>query len=236
MCVLLQHVIVARTATSMPVNAPTHSTSDHRAALYSTLLPGLGQLLRGRRRAAVFYGFITILLIVLSYALGRLSGRAAEVFFFMLLALPWWALQSYDAALGPAGSGSDVARTGRKAWAEGHDIRVLGLLFLVSAANDAIIIAKNPEYLLPFFCTKLDGAAGFVTKALSPVLHTWVGYGFLRLKKWSLLVYLVYAAYGTTNAVVNLTCFGPGRIRNTLLIALLAFTSYILWRRHMFRR
>ncbi len=220
----------------MSVNAPTHSTSDHRAALYSALLPGLGQWLRRRHHAAMLYSFVTILLIVLSLGLGRISGRAAEVFFFMLLALPWWALQSYDAALGPAASGSDLVRTSRMAWAEGHDIRFLGLLFLVSAANDAIIIAKNPDYLLPFFCTKLDGAAGFVTKALSPFLHTWVGYGFLRVKKWSLLVYLVYAAYGTTNALVNLTCFGPGRIRNTLLIALLAFTGYILWRRRMFQR
>lgn len=220
----------------MSVNAPTHSTSDHRAALYSALLPGLGQWLRRRHHAAMLYSLVTILLIVLSLGLGRISGRAAEVFFFMLLALPWWALQSYDAALGPAASGSDLVRTSRMAWAEGHDIRFLGLLFLVSAANDAIIIAKNPDYLLPFFCTKLDGAAGFVTKALSPFLHTWVGYGFLRVKKWSLLVYLVYAAYGTTNALVNLTCFGPGRIRNTLLIALLAFTGYILWRRRMFQR
>ena len=220
----------------MPVDAPTYPASDHRAAFYSALLPGLGQLLRGRRKAAICYGLVTIFLIVLSFALGRIFGRAAEVFFFMLLTLPWWALQSYDAALGPAASGSDLARTCRQAWAEGHDIRFLGLLFLISAANDAIIIAKNPDYLLPFFCTKLDGAAGFVTKVLSPFLHTWVGYGFLRVKKWALLVYLVYAAYGTTNALVNLTCFGPGRIRNTLLIALLAFTGYILWRRRMFQR
>lgn len=222
--------------TSMSADAQTHTASDHRAALYSALLPGLGHLLSGRYTAALFYGFITILLIILSLGLGRVSGRAAEVFFFMLLALPWWALQSYDAALGPATSGFHLARTARQAWAEGHDIRFLGLLFLVSAANDAILIAKNPDYLLPFFCTKLDGAAGFVTKALSPFLHTWVGYGFLRVKKWALLVYLVYAAYGTTNALVNLTCFGPGRIRNTLLIALIAFTCYILWRRRMFRR
>ena len=220
----------------MPVDSQTPPASDHRAALYSTLVPGLGHLLRGRPRAAVFYGSMTILLIMLSVALGRVSGRAAEVFFFMLLALPWWALQSYDAALGPAASGSDLVRTARHAWEEGHDIRFLGLLFLISAANDAIIIAKNPDYLLPFFCTKLDGAAGFVTKALSPFLHTWVGYGFVRVKKWALLVYLVYAAYGTTNALVNLTCFGPGRIRNTLLIALIAFTTYILWRRRMFQR
>jgi hypothetical protein len=165
-----------------------------------------------------------------------MSGRATEVLSFMLLALPCWALQSYDAALGPAEAGSDLVRTCRAAWAQGHDIRFLGLLFLVSAGNDAILIAGNPDYLLPFFCTKLDGPAGFVTKALSPLLHTLVGYGFLRIRKWSLLVYLVYAAYGTTNALVNLACFGPGRIRNTLLVALVVFTSYLLWRRRIFRR
>ena len=47
---------------------------------------------------------------------------------------------------------------------------------------------------------------GFVTKAMSPLLPILVGYGFLRVKKWSLLVYLVYAIYGTINALVNLTC------------------------------
>lgn len=220
----------------MCAQTPRPSTLDHRAALFSALLPGLGQLIRGRRRAGLLYGAATILLIALSLALGRISGRAAEVFFFMLLALPWWALQSYDAALGPVPAGSDLMRTGRTAWTRAHDIRFLGLLFLVSAGNDAVIIAQNPDYLLPFFCTKLDGAAGFLTKALSPLLHSLVGYGFLRVKQWSLLVYLVYAAYGTTNALVNLTCFGPGRIRNTLLIALIVFTSYIVWRRQVFRR
>lgn len=219
----------------MSTHAPSYAIPDRRAAVYSALLPGLGQLIRGRYGAGLFYGLVTILLILLSLALGRVSGRAAEVFFFMLLALPWWALQSYDAALGPSESGSDLARSTRTAWAQGHDIRFLGLLFLVSAGNDALLIARNPDYLLPFFCTRLDGSAGFITKALSPFLHTLVGYGFLRVKKWSLLIYLVYAAYGTTNALVNLACFGPGRIRNTLLIALLVFTSYVIARRRVFR-
>ncbi|MGC3976261.1 MAG: hypothetical protein QM771_18025 [Nitrospira sp.] len=98
----------------MSVDLQTHPASDHRAALYSALLPGLGHLLRGRLRAAMFYGLITILLIILSLALGRVSGRAAEVFFFMLLALPWWALQSYDAALGAAASGPDLVRTAQQ--------------------------------------------------------------------------------------------------------------------------
>ncbi|MBX3235162.1 MAG: hypothetical protein KF814_03335 [Nitrospiraceae bacterium] len=192
--------------------------------------------MQGRIRWGLVCCVATIVLILISGALGRISGRAAEVFFFMLLALPWWAFQSYDAALGPSETGLGAARSWHRVWSEGHDLRFLGLLFLISAVNDTIIIAKNPDYLLPFFCTKLDGLAGTVTKAISPILHTLVGYGFLYLYRWSLLVYLIYAAYGTTNSLVNLTCFGPGRVRNTMLASLILFTAYILWRRKVFRR
>jgi len=207
---------------------------DIRAAVLSALLPGLGQITQDRRRQAFTYVAITLLLIALSLGLGHFSGRAAEVFFFMLLALPWWAIQSYDAYLGPSGSSSDLRRTWRAVWTQGHDIRFLGALFLLSALNDSFIILMNPEYLLPFFCTKPGGILGLLTKALSPVLHTMVGYGFLQLRRWALFLYLLYAAYGLTNATVNLTCFGPGRVRNTLLITLAGFTAYILWRRRCF--
>ena len=163
--------------------------------------------------------------------LGRVSGRAAEVFFFMVLALPWWALQAYDAYLGPTAAGSSWRRTFRTAWQRGHDIRFLGVLLLISALNDTIIILKNFDYLLPFYCTKFSGIPGFLTKAISPVLHLVVGYGFLRCTRWAFFIYLVYAAYGFTNGMVNLACFGPGRIRNTLLAAVVLSTMYILWRR-----
>jgi hypothetical protein len=175
----------------------------------------------------------TLALLAVSLALGRVAGRAAEVFFFMVLALPWWALQSYDAFLGPSESGSDWRRTWQLAWQRGHDIRFLGLLLLISALNDTWIIFNNLDYLLPFYCTKPAGVPGFLAKAISPVLHLGVGYGFMRLLRWSLLVYLVYAAYGFTNGIVNLGCFGPGRIRNTLLIAVVLSTAYILWRRRI---
>jgi len=33
--------------------------------------------------------------------------------------------------------------------------------------------------------------------------------------------------------MVNLACFGPGRIRNTLLAAVVLSTMYILWRRNV---
>lgn len=207
--------------------------NDSRAAFFSLLVPGLGQAWQHRYRQSILSVAVTVLLVGLSLALGRISGRAAEVFFFMVLALPWWALQSYDAYLGPDDAGSDWSRTWRSAWQYGHDIRFLGCLLLVSAVNDTVIILANLDYLLPFYCTKPDGIPGFLTKAISPTLHLAVGYGFLRLRRWALFVYLMYAAYGFTNGLVNLTCFGPGRIRNTLLVAIVLSTLYILWRRRV---
>jgi hypothetical protein len=204
---------------------------DLRGALCSLLLPGLGQLSQRRYGQAAIAALCTVALVAASVMLGRVSGRAAEVFFFMILALPWWALQSYDAYLGPATNGSDWRRTFRTVWQRGHDIRFLGVLLLISAVNDTFIILKNFDYLLPFYCTKFSGVAGFLTKAISPLLHLAVGYGFLRLTRWAFFIYLVYAAYGFTNGTVNLACFGPGRIRNTLLAAVVISTIYIVWRR-----
>jgi len=206
---------------------------DSRAALFSALCPGLGQFVQRRPSAAFVACAATFLLVGTSAWLGRLTDRAVEVLVFMVLALPSWVLQSYDAYLGPSPDEPAWRRTGQSVWRHGHDIRFLGLLLLVSALNDTWIILKNLDYLLPFYCTKLQGLPGFATKAISPILHTMVGYGFLRLRRWSLLVYLLYAAYGLTNGLVNLTCFGPGRIRNTLLAAIVLSTAYILWRRRV---
>jgi hypothetical protein len=211
------------------------SSFDRRAALLSAVLPGAGHLAQRRYREGISCAMITLGLVGLSLVLGRISGRAAEVFFFMLLVLPWWAFQGYDAFLGPSAE-SNWLRSWQRVWDRGHDIRFLGFLLIISALNDTWIILKNLDYLLPFYCSKPDGIAGFATKAISPALHLGVGFGFMRLARWSLFLYLVYAAYGFTNGVVNLTCFGPGRIRNTLLIAIVLSTVYILWRRQVLLR
>lgn len=211
-------------------------SADFRAAFLSVLVPGLGQLTQGRRIQGLAACVSTLLLVTASLLLGRISGRAAEVFFFMLLVLPWWAFQSYHAYLGPSVGVSTWLRTWRRIWQSGHDIRFLGFLLVISALNDTWIILKNLDYLLPFYCTKLEGIPGFASKGISPALHLTVGYGFMRLRRWSLLLYLVYAAYGFTNGMVNLTCFGPGRIRNTLLAAIVLSTIYILWRRQVLMR
>src|SRR5438309_1609579 len=91
-----------------PCNIVPTSLRRVRAAVLSAVLPGLGQLTQGRRHQALTYFAITLLLIALSLGLGRISDRAAEVFFFMLFTLPWWAIQSYDAYLGPSDSSADL--------------------------------------------------------------------------------------------------------------------------------
>jgi hypothetical protein len=144
-------------------------------------------------------------------------------------------LQSYDAYLGPSPGIPSRHRTWELVWQRGHDIRFLGLLLFISALNNAWIILKNLDYALPFFCMKPGGILGFMTKAISPAVHLALGYGFVRLRRWALLLYLVYAAYGFTNGIVNITCFGPGRIRNTLLVVIVLSTLYVLTRRRVLR-
>lgn len=204
-----------------------------RSAFLSALFPGLGQLAQRRHVEAASAFAVTMLPVLLSAWMGRVTDRAVEVLVFMVLALPCWALQSYDAYLGPSAEGPSWQRTWRAVWRQGHDIRFLGLLLLISALNDTWIILKNLDYLLPFYCTKPAGILGFAAKAVSPALHIAVGYGFMLVRRWALFLYMVYAAYGFTNGAVNLTCFGPGRIRNTLLAAIIASTAYILWRRRV---
>lgn len=208
-------------------------TTDSRAALLSTLVPGLGQFTQGRPVQAIAACVTALFLLALPVWLGQIAGRAVEVFVFMVLTLPGWIFQSYDAYLGSSSDHADWRRTGRTVWQRGHDLRFLGLLLVISAFTDTWIILNNLDYLLPFFCLKPDGLLGLATKAISPALHLAVGYGFLRLRSWALFLYLLYAFYGFTNGVVNLACFGPGRIRNTLLIVIILSTLYILFRRRV---
>jgi hypothetical protein len=163
--------------------------------------------------------------------LARAGGYESAAFFLMLLVLPWWIVQSYGASLPePLGWKSTLRAT----WANSYDIRYLGALFLLTALADLYIILARPDYALTLFCLKPGGIWGMLAKAQSPTLHLLIGYGFLRLRRWGLLLYLAYAAFGMINASVNYACFGYGRIRAVFLLTLAAFTFYILWRRRCF--
>jgi len=210
---------------------------DPLAALLSALLPGLGHLIRRRTRQAATTFVISAALLGCASGIGHLAGSGAAIFFLMLLVLPWWAFQSYDAFLPHAPAQAGLARLGttlKVVWGRAHDVRYLGALFFLTAFTDLYIIIANPEYALTVFCTKPSGLWGSLAKAQSPTLHTLIGYGFMRLRRWSLLLYLAYAAFGLLNATANYACFGYGRVRTVFLLTLIAFTAYVVWRRQCF--
>ena len=195
------------------------------------VVPGLGQWVRGYPLQSIWNIASGTLLGISAWCMSVWGGTGAGVFFGILVVLPWWCLQSYAAFVPhPVGQFATL----KIVWRKGHDIRYLGALFLLTALMDLYIILVNPEYGLTIFCTKPQGTWGFLAKAQSPILHITIGYGFLRLQRWSLFVYLVYASFGFLNAIANQSCFGFGRIRTVFLLSLLAFSAYVIWRKHCF--
>ena len=194
-------------------------------AILSVLVPGIGQAVTRQFNAASRIFAFGLILLVVAWGIGRLAGAGAAIFFLMLVVLPWWVLQAYDAYLRPRSSGLLPAL--RIAWAQAHDIRFLGALFLLTALTDFYIIVANPAYSLTLFCVKPSGWLGVLAKAQSPTLHILIGYGFLRLRRWALMLYMAYTAFGLVNATANFACFGYGRIRTVFLATLIAFTIYV---------
>jgi len=93
------------------------------AAYASALIPGLGQLLRGQRRAALFAAsplFLIALIVLLNAAsVGLVSyaasfaapGRLAQLTLLLLLMIPWRAAVVLHAARGAEGSGTTPRNT-----------------------------------------------------------------------------------------------------------------------------
>ena len=218
----------------MPLDPQHAGPRDPVAAVFSSVVPGSGQALRGRIPQAAIAFLISAALLGCTWLIERAHGGGAAVLFLMLLVLPWWAIQSYDAWLTAQSSEAGLGQTLKVIWVRAHDVRYLGALFLLTALTDLYIIVANPAYSLTVFCTKPAGLLGALAKAQSPTLHTLIGYGFLRLRRWSLLLYLAYAAFGLLNGTANYACFGYGRVRTVFLVTLIAFTAYVFWRRRCF--
>jgi len=218
----------------MPLDPQHAGPRDPVAAVFSSVVPGSGQALRGRIPQAAIAFLISAALLGCTWLIERAHGGGAAVLFLMLLVLPWWAIQSYDAWLTAQSSEAGLGQTLKVIWVRAHDVRYLGALFLLTALTDLYIIVANPGYSLTVFCTKPAGLLGALAKAQSPTLHTLIGYGFMRLRRWSLLLYLAYAAFGLLNGTANYACFGYGRVRTVFLVTLIAFTAYVFWRRRCF--
>lgn len=209
---------------------PFYKTT-YGGAFISALVPGLGLWLRGYPNQGITTLGIGMVLGATNWGVIYWAGVGAGTFFGMLVVLPWWVFQVFQASL-PFPTG--IRSTWWVIWQNGHDIQYLGGLFFLAAFMDGYIILANPEYSLHIFCTRPTGLVGALAKAQSPTFHIAIGYGFLAQRRWALLVYLVYAGYGLLNATVNFACEGYGRIRTVFFITLLAFTAYVLIRRRCF--
>lgn len=142
----------------------------------------------------------------------------------------WWARQVQDAycSASPDSLFPVLPLPSR----ESLDLQAIGFLFLLTAFTDLYIIQARPDYGLKIMGAALPGVWGTLAKAQSPVLHVLIGVGFLLVKRWGLLIYLLYAGFGIINAGVNLAVLpGPHRIRIIFLLSLAVFTAYILRRR-----
>lgn len=215
------------------VHSPSFESTLRFSGFLSAIIPGLGQLYKNEWQGALKTIATGCFLAGITWTMGTHLGTAPAGFFALLLILPWWCIQAYEASFSvdPGFFG-----TCKIILLRGHDIRYLGALFLITAFTDLYIILANPEYGLTVFCTKPTGFPGFLAKAQSPTLHVAIGYGFLRLSRWALFVYFLYAAFGLLNATVNFACLGYGRIRTVFLITLALFTWYVFIRRECFGR
>jgi hypothetical protein len=115
-----------------------------------------------------------------------------------------------------------------------YDIYAIGVIFVLNVAMDTWLIVRNPEYALPLFGATFTGLAGWIAKIQSPILHGVLGYAFLRRRRWGYWLYMAYAAFGLSSALVNLATLGFGRIRMIFIVSLTLITAYIFTRRRVF--
>jgi len=206
------------------------------AAVLSGLLPGLGQVAKKHYIKAAETLTLGVMIGVAWYFGYEFAGPFSPALLYVAVPLStvaWWGRQAQDAYLSTsAGSLFPVFPLPSRG---NLDIQAIGLLFLLTAYTDLYIIQARPDYGLKIFGTTLPGIWGILSKAQSPTLHVLIGVGFLLMKRWGLLVYLLYAGFGTINATINLAVLpGPHRIRIAFMLSLIVFTTYILWRRDRF--
>ena len=115
-----------------------------------------------------------------------------------------------------------------------YDIYAIGTIFVFNVFMDSYLIVANPGYALPLFGMTFSGTLGWLAKIQSPILHGTLGYGFLRRRRWAYYLYMAYAAFGLSSALVNLAIFGYGRIRMIFIVSLILITAYICTRRRVF--
>ena len=120
-------------------------------------------------------------------------------------------------------------------FAHGHDIRIVGILFLISGTIDLLWILSYPEYALKVFGTTFTGIAGALVKYQHPVIHWAIGYGFWRRQRWSYFAYLAYLCFACASEITTQFVEGYHPTRTTMIVVSLLFGLYIFSRRRIFR-
>lgn len=116
----------------------------------------------------------------------------------------------------------------------GNDIRILGILFVVSGIIDFVWIMSYPDYALKVFGTTFPGWQGAFVKYQHPVIHWAIGYGFWFRQRWAYVAYLAYLGLACTSEVTTQVVEGYHQTRTTMIIVSLLFGLYIFTRRHIF--
>ena len=116
----------------------------------------------------------------------------------------------------------------------GTDIKILGILFVLSGGIDFFWILSYPDYALKVFGTTFDGWAGALVKYQHPVIHWVIGYGFWNLRRWSFWGYLAYLGLACVSETINQVVLGFNTTRTSMIIVSLLFGTYIMARRHVF--
>jgi hypothetical protein len=128
----------------------------------------------------------------------------------------------------------DAAARSASAERPPYDIYAIGVIFMLNVAMDTWLIIKNPTYSLPLYGATFTGIPGWIVKVQSPILHGVLGYGFLKRRRWGYWIYMAYAAFGLSSALVNLATLGFGRIRMIFIVSLTLITAYVFTRRRIF--
>ena len=102
-------------------------------------------------------------------------------------------------------------RAGFGRWA--IDIRMLGLLFILSGAIDLLWIVSYPDYALKVFGTTFGGWTGEAVKLQHPLIHLAIGIGFFLVRRWAFWGYLAYLALACASEIVTQIVLGYHPVR-----------------------
>ena len=121
-----------------------------------------------------------------------------------------------------------------KRFSSGIDIRLLGILFVISGVIDFFWILSYPNYALKVFGTTFTGWIGELVKYQHPVIHLAIGYGFWKTKTWAFYTYLVYLTLACLSEITTQVVQGYHPTRTIMIIISILFGLYIVWRRNIF--